>query len=101
MRVGRAQQITGPYIDRDGKPMLEGGGTLLLATYDHWRGPGHNGIYVEPTDGNATTEAIGHDQYWIVYHAYDAQQVGIPKLRIELLGWDEAGWPQAPSQTGE
>ncbi|HBY62348.1 MAG TPA: arabinan endo-1,5-alpha-L-arabinosidase, partial [Solibacterales bacterium] len=28
--VGRAERITGPYLDRSGKPMLEGGGTLLI-----------------------------------------------------------------------
>ncbi|MEZ4706334.1 MAG: arabinan endo-1,5-alpha-L-arabinosidase [Caldilineaceae bacterium] len=87
VRVGRAAEITGPYVDRDGKPMLEGGGTRILAAYDRWAGPGHNGIYV--ADGT----------YWIVYHAYDAKQVGIPKLRIESLGWDAEGWPVVPSQT--
>ena len=86
VRVGRATTITGPYLDRDGKAMLEGGGTLLLSTYDRWIGPGHNGIYQE---GDTT---------WIVYHAYDAKGAGISKLRIESLGWDEAGWPYLPSQ---
>jgi len=35
---------------------------------------------------------------WIVYHAYDAQQFSIPKLRIETLGWDAEGWPFLASQ---
>lgn len=87
VRVGRADAITGPYLDREGKALLEGGGTPLLAAYDRWRGPGHNGVYLE--DGI----------YWIVYHAYDAKQVGIPKLRIEALGWDDEGWPYLASQT--
>jgi len=86
VRVGRAEAITGPYLDRDGVSMLEGGGTRILDAYSHWRGPGHNGIY----RAGATD--------WIVYHAYDAEQIGIPKLRIESLGWDEAGWPYLPSQ---
>lgn len=85
VRVGRSLAITGPYVDSQGKPMLEGGGDLLLAAYDRWRGPGHNSILVE------------NGVYWIVYHAYDAQQVGIPKLRVEALTWDDAGWPHAPS----
>jgi arabinan endo-1,5-alpha-L-arabinosidase len=89
VRVGRAEQITGPYLDRTGTALLAGGGTLILAAYDRWRGPGHNGIYRE--DGTD----------WIVYHAYDAKAVGIPKLRIEALGWDEAGWPYLPSQVPE
>jgi arabinan endo-1,5-alpha-L-arabinosidase len=85
VRVGRATQVTGPYIDRDGKAMLAGGGTRLIATYGQWHGPGHNGIFEE----NGTD--------WIVYHAYDALEVGVPKLRIEALTWDAAGWPHAPS----
>lgn len=87
VRVGRAQQITGPYVDRDGVPMLKGGGTKILSAYDRWRGPGHNGIFEQ----NGVT--------WIVYHAYDAMQAGIPKLRIEEVQWDADGWPHLPSAT--
>lgn len=97
VRVGRAEDITGPYIDQAGIPLLDGGGTQILDAYDRWRGPGHNGIYIE----GATTEAgmTGEGQtYWIVYHAYDAKEVGIPKLRIEALGWDDKGWPYLASQ---
>lgn len=86
VRVGRSETITGPYIDREGTAMLDGGGTRILSTYDRWRGPGHNGIYQEG------------DAYWIVYHAYDNRAAGTPKLRIESLGWDEEGWPYLPSQ---
>jgi arabinan endo-1,5-alpha-L-arabinosidase len=81
VRVGRASEVTGPYVDRDGVPMLEGGGTKILDAYDHWRGPGHNAVFAEN----------GVD--WIVYHAYDAQLGGISKLRIDALHWDEEGWP--------
>lgn len=28
--VGRSRSITGPYLDQSGKPMLEGGGTLVI-----------------------------------------------------------------------
>lgn len=89
VRVGRSDSLTGPYVDREGMPLLEGGGTLILSEYGQWKGPGHNGLFVE--DG----------VYWIVYHAYDANQIGIPKLRIESLGWDAAGWPVLASQTEE
>lgn len=86
-RVGRSDKLTGPYVDRAGVPLTEGGGTRLLSAYGQWKGPGHNGILVE----NGT--------YWIVYHAYDANQIGIPKLRIESISWDSEGWPSLPSQT--
>lgn len=89
VRVGRSDTLTGPYMDRDGIPMNEGGGTLILSEYGQWKGPGHNGMLVE--DGI----------FWIVYHAYDAKQIGIPKLRIESISWDADGWPALPSQTQE
>ena len=87
VRVGRSNTLTGPYIDRDGVPLTEGSGTLVLSEYSQWIGPGHNGILVED------------DVYWMVYHAYDANQIGIPKLRIESIGWDTDGWPSMPSQS--
>ena len=86
LRVGRSDALTGPYVDRAGAPLLEGGGTLILDAYDRWKGPGHNGMLIE--DG----------VYWMVYHAYDERQIGIPKLRIESLAWDADGWPSLPSQ---
>ena len=64
-----------------------GGGTRFLSEYGQWKGPGHNGMLIE--DGT----------YWIVYHAYDSNQIGVPKLRIESLSWDADGWPVVPSQS--
>lgn len=86
VRVGRSKDLTGPYLDRDGNSMLKGGGTLILDAYDVWRGPGHNGMWVE--DG----------VYWMPYHAYNAQLAGMSYLRLESLGWTEDGWPVLASQ---
>jgi arabinan endo-1,5-alpha-L-arabinosidase len=86
VRVGISDTLTGPYLDRDGVPMTGGGGTLILKEYGQWKGPGHNGMLIE--DGI----------FWMVYHAYDADQIGIPKLRIESIFWDTDGWPSLPSQ---
>jgi arabinan endo-1,5-alpha-L-arabinosidase len=41
---GAPKRSPGRIVDRDGVPMLEGGGTLILQAYDRWRGPGHNGM---------------------------------------------------------
>ena len=87
VHVGRSDNLTGPYVDQDGVEMTKGGGTLILSAYGQWKGPGHNGILVK--DG----------VYWMVYHAYDAQQIGIPKMRMESLSWSADGWPTLPSQT--
>ena len=79
--VGRSTSITGPYVDRDGTPLLSGGGTLLLQGDDRWRGPGHNAVIATP---------FGHVN---VYHSYDADAGGAPTLRISVLSWDADGWP--------
>lgn len=80
MRVGRSQVITGPYLDREGVPMMEDGGTQITFSTDRYRGPGHNSIFSEG------------DQDYIVYHDYDAVQGGTPTLRIEPLVWEADGW---------
>ncbi len=79
--VGRSDSITGAYADRDGTAMLEGGGTQVTFPTDRWRGPGHNGILQE------------NGVEYIVYHAYDAEHLGTPTLRIDRLDWDADGWP--------
>lgn len=85
--VGRSKAVTGPYIDRDGKAMMKGGGLLVLhAQLDDGKrfvGPGHNSIM---RDGGAD---------FIVYHAYDKRENGRPTLRIQRLGWTPDGWPVA------
>lgn len=79
--VGRSESVTGPYVDRDGVAMLDGGGTQVTFPSERWRGPGHNGIWQEN----------GID--YIVYHAYDAQNRGVPVMHIAPLNWDDEGWP--------
>jgi arabinan endo-1,5-alpha-L-arabinosidase len=79
-RVGRSETITGRYVDKDGVPMLEGGGTLVLEAGERWKGPGHNAII----------QKDGED--FIVYHAYDAELNGAFSLQIAPLEWVD-GWP--------
>lgn len=81
VRVGRSEAVTGPYVDRDGVAMLEGGGTQVTFPTQRWRGPGHNAILQ------------AGDTDYIVHHAYDADHQGIETLRIAPLMWDDEGWP--------
>jgi arabinan endo-1,5-alpha-L-arabinosidase len=81
--VGRSATITGPYRDRDGRPMLDGGGTLVLASDGPTRGPGSCAI----------AELAGHD--YLVHHMYDANRRGVPTLQVRPLAWDTDGWPLA------
>jgi arabinan endo-1,5-alpha-L-arabinosidase len=79
--VGRSKSVTGPYIDRAGQPMLEGGGSPLLTANDKWLGPG----------GESLFHHDGTD--YIVFHAYSAVD-GHPALHISTVVWKD-GWPEA------
>ncbi|HEY4208753.1 MAG TPA: arabinan endo-1,5-alpha-L-arabinosidase [Puia sp.] len=80
MMVGRSRSVQGPYLDRDGIPMVMGGGALVLRGDPEWYGVGHN----------AVISAEGGD--WLIFHGYDAKDRGRPKLRIEQLQWID-DWP--------
>ena len=80
--VGRADAVTGPYLDRDGRALLEGGGTEVLAGPGRFRGPG----------GQATFLVDGAP--WLAFHYYDKAQGGTPKLQLAPLGWTDDGWPE-------
>jgi arabinan endo-1,5-alpha-L-arabinosidase len=79
--VGRSRNVTGPYTDANGTPMLDGGGTLLLGGNQRWIGPGGSSL-LQQKEGDV-----------IVYHAYDGK-TGEPWLQISTLAWED-GWPRA------
>jgi arabinan endo-1,5-alpha-L-arabinosidase len=79
--VGRSENILGPYVDRDGVPLLDGGGTLVV------EGDGVN--FAAAGHGDVLTS--GNKMYHL-YHAY-RQSNGNATLRISYMPFDEAGWP--------
>ena len=82
MRIGRSPKITGPYLDKEDKDMLEGGGTLLLDTDGPFIGPGHAGILKEG------------DKYWLGMHYYNVgTRRGTSMYAIRPLTWSADGWP--------
>lgn len=80
-RVGRAKALRGPYSDRTGKALSDGGGTLVLQGGTRYKGPGHNAVL------------FNANKAYNVYHAYDADKDGASVLRIAELAWDDEGWP--------
>lgn len=82
IRVGRAERITGPYLDRDGRDMNDGGGTLLLGSEGDFIGPGHPSIF-EDAQGRS----------WMACHYYDGAQRGRATFALRALAWDADGWP--------
>lgn len=81
IRVGRSRSVTGPYADRDGRPMMEGGGTLVLQSHGATCGPGHNSVLQR--DGRS----------WLACHRFDPDAGGRRVLQIRPLFWDDEGWP--------
>jgi arabinan endo-1,5-alpha-L-arabinosidase len=77
IRYGRSTSITGPYVDKNGTSMTNGGGSLLDGGNSRWVGPGGQDI--------AGTSVIAR-------HAYDATDNGAAKLLINTLNWSN-GWP--------
>lgn len=99
VHVGRAEQITGPYLDREGVPLLQSraGGTPVVAPDgDAWVGTGHNAV---------VTDLAGQD--WAVYHAIDradpyldgTEGINERPMLIDRLDWVN-GWPVVNAGAG-
>lgn len=98
IRVGRSKAVTGPFLDKDGKGMMQGGGSLFLAaTYDNGSGrpvddevgPGHVGILHD------------NDGYWVSTHyEWARDQNGATTMNLNQLSWDSDGWPRVVLDSG-
>jgi len=83
IRVGRGTSPTGPFVDRDGDDMLNGGGELFLGTEDNFIGPGHFSSFSED----------GVDYFG--FHYYDGNSGGAARYAIREYDWTEDDWPEA------
>lgn len=86
--VGRSDQLFGPYLDKEGRPMMENHHEVLIAGNDRFVGTGHNSEIVQDAEGND----------WILYHAVS---VANPKGRVLMLDrvrW-ENDWPYVEGGT--
>jgi arabinan endo-1,5-alpha-L-arabinosidase len=79
--VGRSRQITGPYVDREGRDMRDGGGTVVLQGYGDVHGPGHCSVF---QDG---------ERELLVHHAYDGKRGGVAVLQVRPIRWAD-DWPE-------
>jgi arabinan endo-1,5-alpha-L-arabinosidase len=94
IRVGRSRAVTGPYLDKHGIPLTEGGGSLFLAAHDHRIGPGHFGRVLYDTD-TGEKAADGPIQTFSLHYEADLSNSGRPTLGIRPLLWSADGWPVA------
>ena len=96
IRVGRSTSPNGPFLDKSGVDMTEGGGSLFLESTGRFTGPGHAGTF-----------SYGEEQVAFSYHFYDAEHADIPtpdnnwaSMAINELtfvnGWPVLGEELAP-----
>ena len=81
--VGRSKTVDGPYLDRNGKDMLLGGGTLFLeGDKETFEAAGHCAAY-----------PVG-DQHVFICHGYSTAHHGAPILIQRNIEWTQDGWPE-------
>lgn len=60
--IGRSSTLEGPYVDKEGKKLLENGGSVILkgSSEGQFAGPGHNAIITDKDGviGSRTTQLI-------------------------------------------
>jgi arabinan endo-1,5-alpha-L-arabinosidase len=84
--VGRSPDVTGPYVDKQGRKMTDGFAETILTMNED-----STGRYVGPGSVSILDE---NGESFLVYHAYDTRRNGAPTLRIRPLSWETDGWPK-------
>jgi len=83
--VGRSRTVTGPYVDEQGVPLLQGGASVLLQSHSPMIGPGAPSV----------------SKGYIAFHYYDARLNGDFQLAVRKLGWSAEGWPVMKTANGD
>ncbi|MBE6607568.1 MAG: hypothetical protein E7633_03305 [Ruminococcaceae bacterium] len=82
--VGRSESLFGPYLDRDGKPMLEGNSTALTENKRHTEGVAHAQPFLD-----------SNGQWYMVSEMWteDSDLENNISIHISTIVWSENGWP--------
>ncbi|MBP1969289.1 arabinan endo-1,5-alpha-L-arabinosidase [Virgibacillus natechei] len=78
--IGRSENVTGPYVDKDGVPLTKGGGEVVLSSHSNQIGPGGQDILKD------------RGKYYMVHHYYDRDANGVIRMQIRSMYWED-GWP--------
>lgn len=81
IRVGRSASPTGPFLDKSGVDLRNGGGTIFLDDDGRRIGPGHF----------STVTDAGQDYFG--YHFYNGDANGAPTYEMRNLYWTADAWP--------
>ncbi|KAJ0414648.1 glycosyl hydrolase [Aspergillus carlsbadensis] len=77
--VCRSKWSSRDFIDREGRPCLESGGTTLLSSHEHIYGPGGQGVFED--------KKYGH----VLYYHYADKAIGLSRFQYQF-GWNQIGW---------
>lgn len=81
--VGRSKSVEGPYLDRKGNDMRDGGGTLFLeGDKQEYDATGHCAAYT-----------FGDEDIFIC-HGYSIAHQGASILIQQPIHWTDDGWPE-------
>lgn len=92
--VGRSKSLFGPYVDKNGKNMMDNGFEIVIDSNSKFVGNGHCSSIVQDDAGND----------WILYHGIDVEKPDRRVLLLDQVMWVD-GWPMvnngSPSLTAE
>lgn len=82
--VARSKNLYGPYVNKEGKKMLDNAHEIVLHKGNGFVGTGHNSILQEDDKG----------QTWMLYHAFQLSEIEKNrKVLLDRVLWDKDGWP--------
>ena len=80
--VGRADKVNGTYVDRNGKKLNDGGGTILMQRYSRYVGPG----------GGEAFKDLNRIRF--VHHYYDLTGDKFNHIHIRDVVFSGDNWPE-------
>lgn len=86
--VGRSTDLFGPYLNKEGKSMLDNNHEIFIQGNERFVGTGHNAEIVSDAENND----------WVLYHAVDKQNPQGRVLMLDRVSWKE-GWPEVQDNT--
>lgn len=87
--VGRSKTLMGPYVDKNGRPMMKNHHVTLIHRNGAFVGTGH--------DSEIVTDRSGND--WLLYHAYRTADVDAGRvLMLDKINWKD-GWPEVATDS--
>jgi len=80
--VGRSENLWGPYVDKQGRPMMENRHEIVIHGNNSFVGTGHDSEIVQDKAGND----------WILYHGYCVENTSGRSLLLDRIIWVN-DWP--------